>query len=61
MKCFFIQHKSKVQNPLLQDILEQTHNMFKKGLDKFTDDRPIRGITDNLMQLLAPKASEPIC
>lgn len=31
------------------------------GLDKFTDDRSIRGITDNLMQPLAPKASESIC
>lgn len=36
-------------------------NMFKKGLDNFTDDRPIRGIKDNLMQPLAPGASEPIC
>lgn len=35
-------------------------NRFKKGLDKFTDDRPIRGIKHNLMQPLAPKASEPL-
>lgn len=34
-------------------------NKFKKGLDKFTDDRPIRGIKHNLMQPLALKASEP--
>lgn len=36
-------------------------NMYKKGLEEFTDDKVIRGIKDNLMQPLAPKASEPIC
>lgn len=60
MKCFFKHHQSKVQTPLLQDVLEQTHNRFKRGLDKFTDDRPMGGIKHNLMQPLAPTASEPL-